>query len=362
MKIRIDGSAFAGKKEYSGVGQYSKLLYKSLSKGHTVDLVAGPFRGSTPVIMLLNRVYRKLSSMNLMFYFDLFYKPVELMIFPNFESWPTMKSKVTAVTIHDLTYIYHPEFIEKKNLSHLKKVVPLSIKRADYIFTVSETVKKELVSEFGLNARKCIVTHVPPDEIYYKKQTVDHQDLNKKYGVPNGNYILFVGNLEPRKNLTCLIEAYKKLPRDIKSNHKLVIAGPKGWNLRSFIDQLTKDESKNIIFTGFIDKKDMPTLYGMADVFVFPSLYEGFGIPILESMLSNTAVIASDIPVLKETGGEAVVYFKNNDSNDLSRKIKTLLINPDLRNRLVRSGRKNVKRFSWNSNIEKILRLTHLDG
>lgn len=360
MKVRIDGSAFVGKKEYSGVGQYSKLLYEALSKKHKVDLVTGPLKGSLPLIILLNKIYRKLSAMNLALYFDLFYKPAELMIFPNFESWPTIKSKVTAVTIHDLTYIYYPEFIEKKNLSHLKKVIPLSIKRADYIITVSETVKKELVHEFGINARKCIVTHVPPDKIYYKKQTIS-QNLTKRYGIPNSDYILFVGNLEPRKNLVCLIEAYKKLPQDIKSKHKLVIAGSKGWNLQPLTNQLSREDFKNIILTGFVDKKDMPTLYKMASIFVFPSLYEGFGIPILESMLSGTAVIASDIPVLRETGGEASIYFEPNNADDLSNKIKNLLNNPVTKNRLIESGRENVKRFSWDNNVERLVKLAHPD-
>jgi len=360
MKIRIDGSAFIGKKEYSGVGQYSKLLYESLSEKQKVDLVTGPFRSLSLITTLLNKVYRKLSAFNIAFYFDLFYKPVELMIFPNFASWPTIKSKISMVTIHDLTYLYYPEFVERKNLRYLKRVVPQSIKRADYILTVSETVKKELVREFGISSSKCIVTHVPPDEIYYKKQKVN-QNLNNKYGIPNSKYILFVGNLEPRKNLICLIEAYKKLPCDIQSRHKLVIAGPKGWNLQPLINQLSVEDSKNIISTGFVDKQDMPTLYRMASLFVFPSLYEGFGIPILESMLSDTVVLASDIPVLRETGGEAAMYFKPNNPDDLSKKIQTLLSDYTLRNKFIKLGRKNIKRFSWDNNAEKLLQLVHLD-
>jgi len=361
MRVRIDGSAFVGKKNFSGVGQYSKLLYEAMSKKHDVDIVTGPFNSTSRVALFLNQIYRKLSSFHSMPYFDIFLKPVDLTLFPNFATWPEMKSKYKIVTIHDLTYLYFPEFIEKKNLSYLKRVIPASIKRADYILTVSETVKDELVKEFNIQSDKCLVTYVPPDMMYYEEQK-NNCDLHLKYGTPKNKYILFVGNLEPRKNLSCLIKAYQSLDKKIKSEYKLVIAGNKGWNLDILTDTPLNEDSNNIILTGFVDSLDMPNLYRQAAIFVMPSLYEGFGIPILESMASHTPVITSDIPVLRETGGKAALYFDPKNPTDLGEKIKSLLINKKLQNKLVRLGDDNINRFSWDDNVEKIVNLINLNG
>lgn len=356
MKIRLDGRSFLNKEYYSGVGNYSKMLSEALSVNNDVEIVSGPLKSRCIFSNYINKIYNKISSYGLALPFDIFMSKINLVIFPDFAMWPTIKSQKKAVVIHDLTYIYYPEFVEKRNLSHLKRVVPRSVKNADIIITVSESVKSELVKEFSINPEKCMVTYIPPDKIYYKHQAINHS-LKKKYGIPNSNYILFVGNLEPRKNLVCLIEAYKKLPQDIKSKYKLVIAGSKGWNLQPLTNQLSKDDSKNIILTGFIDKKDMPTLYKMASIFVFPSLYEGFGIPILESMVSGTAVIASDIPVLRETAGLAALYFDPNSPKDLAEKIEVLLSNPNLKTNLVKLGKNNLNRFSWDDNVSNILKL-----
>lgn len=356
MLVRLDGSAFQGKKTLSGVGQYSRMLYEALSDTNqvNVEVVTGPFKNGSDLLNKFNLIYNKLSSYRLVPYFDVFHRQADLMIFPNFATWPSLKSTLKCVVIHDLTHLYYPEFVEKKNLKYLNRVIPHSIRTSDYIITVSETVKKEISKEFKIDKKKIIVTPVPQDSRYNQRDKPN--DISKKYDTPKDEYILFVGNLEPRKNLPCLIKAYSALDQAFKDKHRLVIAGNKGWNIKNLIGvKNTDSDLSNIILTGYVDPEDMPTLYQKASLFVFPSLYEGFGIPVLEAMASDTPVIAADIKVLRETAGEAAIYFDPTQPEDLKEKIATTLDSPSLRRKLISLGRENIKRFSWRDNIQRIM-------
>jgi glycosyltransferase involved in cell wall biosynthesis len=162
--------------------------------------------------------------------------------------------------------------------------------------------------------------------------------------------------MQPRKNLSTLIEAFNKIHCENK-NIKLVLAGGKGHNYDTSIDSTIKKYSleKEVLLPGFIDEEDKPALYKLAEIFVFPSLYEGFGIPILEAMVSNLPVIASDIPPHKEIAGNTILFFNPQDFKDLAEKIKLLLENPDLREELARLRQEQVKKFSWKRSAEKFL-------
>lgn len=367
MKIRIELGSLTAQSQ-SGVANYTRLLAEALDQ-HSDTAILGSYfnflgRHITPRVSLKHpleksiimplRVYTKLQSYNLALPFDLFSPHVEATIFPNFATWPTIKSGLRGTTIHDLTYLYYPELVETKNLEHLRRVVPRSIKQADFIITVSEAVKAELVKEFNLSPDKCIVTHIPPDPSYFKKNT---NDVHTKYKIPTKKYIYFIGNLEPRKNLPVLIEAYRRLPSEIKDEYSLVLGGGNGWKTeksRASI-QAAQEAGENVIHIGFVDTKDTGALYQNASLFVMPSLYEGFGMPILEAFASKIPVVASDIPVLREVAGDGALYAAADRPEEFTEAICTVLTSPEQRNKLVSNGSKQLRTFSWEKNAQTII-------
>ena len=367
MNIRIELSSLATP-HISGVGNYTRLLAEALDTSAD-DIVIGHYfnflnRQITPNIKLVHpleknrlvplRVYAKLQSFGIAPPFDFFKKKVDLTIFPNFATWPTSRSGLRATVIHDLTYLYFPEVVETKNLAHLRRVVPRSIEKADFIVTVSETVKHELVREFGLNPANCVVTPIPPDPSYFIPNT---NEIHSKYGIPTEKYIFFIGNLEPRKDLPTLIRAYQQLPSAIKDEYSLVLAGGKGWKTEASQAalQAAQDAGDQIVHVGYVDQADSAAFYQKASLFVMPSLYEGFGMPILEALACHTPVVASDIPVLRETGGDAVLYAKAGDVSDFAQKITALLTNMTLRAQLGDYATQQIEHFSWIKNRNNIL-------
>lgn len=373
MKIRIEVSSLASRHQ-SGVAAYTALLTEALAKhGDTVRAHYFDFAGRQPepklnenIVREKNslvplRVYAKAQSYNIAPPFDILLPQVDLTIHPNFATWPTIKSKKVATVVHDLTYLYYPDLVEEKNLAHLRRVVPRTLQQADYIITVSEAVKAELIKEFNINPAKCIVTPVPPDEIFKKELPKDRlNNVRAKYGLGDRKYIFFLGNFEPRKNLKTLVQAYLELPKDIQDEYSLVLAGNYGWKFeetKELIDKAINDGA-NIKHIGFIDGEDRPALYQAASVFAFPSLYEGFGIPVLEAMLSGCPVVASDIPVLRETGGNAALYANPHNSSDLAEKLLTAIKKHPYSNKDMQA---NAARFSWNKNIENLLSTISLD-
>lgn len=371
VKIRIELSSLAVP-YLSGVSNYTKLLTESLAIDDRTEVEGTYFnflnRQPDSIItaqrlttnknsLIPLRVYAKAQSLNFAPAFDIFLAKVDLTIFPNFATWPTFRSSLRATVIHDLTYLRFPEVVEEKNLAHLRRVVPRSIKKADFIITVSETVKNELIEEFGLNPNRCVVTTIPPDTSYAIE---NDNEIHQKYSIPTQKYIFFIGNLEPRKDLPTLVHAYQKLPKAIKQEYSLVLAGGQGWKnekSKAAIKQAQEDGDQ-VIHVGYVDQADASAFYQQASLFVMPSLYEGFGMPILESLSGKTPVVASDIPVLREAGGDAVIYAQPQNSDDFSQKILTALTDDKLRTQLINNSKEHLKAFSWSKNVETILEKT----
>lgn len=369
MKIRIEISSLATQHQ-SGVASYTRLLSDALAdstkntvRGHYFNFLRRqqqPQLGSNEVMREQNlfvplRVYAKLQSHGIAPAFDIFLPRVDLTIFPNFATWPTAKSTLTATTIHDLTYLYHPECVEEKNLHHLRRVVPRSIRTADIVLTVSHTVKDEIVKEFDVDPDKIVVTTVPPEDIFKKRcSDGDISRVRSKYSIGEQKFILFLGNFEPRKNLATLVAAYRLLPAAVRREYKLILAGGKGWNSQA--TQQALDEAiqagENISHIGYIDSEDRPILYQGASLFVFPSLYEGFGIPILEAQYGGCPVVAADIPVLRETGGDSVLYANPASPQDFAKVIEQAL---DAYPYDKQAMLDNAGRFSWDKNVEALL-------
>lgn len=306
------------------------------------------------MIDITYRLYRKLDSFGLALPCDIFFHRTDAVFFPaNFSNWRTVKSGVAAVAIHDLTHIHFPEYVDKKNLQHLNRVVPRALRTADILVTVSDAVRQEIINIYHpKKSLSTLVTPIPPDDnIFYKKPL--QPSVNKQYGIPTTKYILFVGTIEPRKNIINLIKAYLALPNAVQAEYSLVLAGGKGWNDEEIHAVISANKTKNIKAIGHFKTQDATALVQHAATLVIPSFYEGFGMPILEAMACDTPVIASDIPVHRETGGNAALYINPEDPKELRDKLLDILTSKTTVASLSIKSAAHLKEFSWKKNSEK---------
>ena len=250
-----------------------------------------------------------------------------------------------VVTIHDLAYLYYPEDFIKKDLWQLKNWTNFSINQAKRIIAVSKTTKKDIIKNNGVDEDKVSVIYNGYEKISQKLK-VKSQKYNSKVKSKEP-FILFVGTIQPRKNLEVLIDAFDKFTQTNKE-FKLVIVGKKGWLYENIFEKVkTMNLEKKVIFTDHVSDSELIWLYKNAFCLVLPSLYEGFGIPVLEAMNFDCPLIASFSSSLPEIGGDASLYFDPKNPDDLLEKLNSLKENKELRQELITKGRQRIKFFSW---------------
>lgn len=271
---------------------------------------------------------------------------------------PKIEGKVIT-TIHDMTYILYPEMVEKKTLERIKEGIEYSINRADKIITVSESSKKDIINFLGVDEEKIEVVYNGVEYERFSNSCTEKEQLRvkKKYNLPD-KYILYMGTLEPRKNIESIISAFSLFisNNNIYSNDiKLVIAGKKGWLYESIFNQVQNLSIEDkVVFTDYVEEEDKPLIYKMASVFIFPSIYEGFGIPVIEAMASSVPVITSTASSLKEIAGEAAAVVEPKDIDSMSNAMKQILENEAVRNSMIEKGHAQAKKFNWQSSVEKL--------
>ena len=261
------------------------------------------------------------------------------------------KGMKTVVTIHDLAFKYFPETFTKKDLLKINLLTKLAVTLADKIIAVSESSKRDILKFYPhVKAENIkVIYHGFDAEVYEKERNQEkEEEIKKKYGI-NGPYIIYIGAIQPRKNLEKLIEAFEILKKsEPSSDLKLVLVGEKAWLSDKVFEKIESSQYKNdIICPGRVDFEPLGHLLRGARAFVFPSLYEGFGIPILEAFASRVPVVCSKNSSLPEVGGDAAIYFEDNDADDLARKIKNILTDDNLRNIHIAKGLEQIKKFSW---------------
>jgi glycosyltransferase involved in cell wall biosynthesis len=262
----------------------------------------------------------------------------------------------SIVTIHDLRVFRYPETYPKSRRFYLHIAVKRSISNAMKIITVSDFTKKEILDIFGISPEKITVIHEGIDTTKFNigKKESDITVL-KKYNIKK-KYIFTVGHLEPRKNFLRLIKAFELLKNDYKNSFQLVIGGMENFYYHSLYEYVSKNNLLDkVVFTGFIANNDLPVLYRNADLFVFPSTYEGFGLPPLESLAAGVPVAASDVSSIPEVLDDAAIYFNPYSVEDISGKIKQLIDNMELRNKLLSNGGKIIKNSTWKNCAKKTI-------
>ncbi len=274
-------------------------------------------------------------------------------------------------TIHDISFERYPQFIAKKDLLALKLLIPPSLHRADKIIAVSKFTAQEIKNVYPRVAGKVeMIYNGGVSEDFGVVTKKDVLNFRKKYGKLKP-YLLYLGTLQPRKNVPFLLRAFRELKKkhsqrdSLVKNCKLVIRGTRGgrnydWRIDSILEDIRKDNPNiynDIKFLGYQSTKELAVLLREAEVFCFPSLYEGFGLPVLETMAVGTPVLASDSSCLPEIVGDGGVLYRGDNQSDFVEKVRRLLLDRDLRSRVAEAGRLRVKDFSWEKTARETLEL-----
>jgi len=286
---------------------------------------------------------------------DLLTGPVDLFHFPNFDMAPVRRGR-RVVTIHDLSFLLHPECAEEGNRAYLERAVPRAIRQADFVVVDSANTQNDVICLLDADPARVEVVYPAVDEHFRPIADEDAlAQMREKYNL-HFPFILNQNVVEPRKNLPRLIEAYARLRRDLGIEHRLVIGGGLGW-LYEPVFQAVEEHSlgDSVVFLGYVSDADLPLLYNLADLFVYPSLYEGFGIPPLEAMACGTPVVTSNTSSLPEAVGDAGLMVRPTDVEGLAEAMAQVLTNPTMRADLSRRGLERAKLFTWQASAEKVL-------
>ena len=253
------------------------------------------------------------------------------------------------ITIHDVSFERYPEWFSNLFCRYYKFMFPRIGKKAHAILTVSEFSRQEIVETEGLDPNKIHVIH---SNVPFHTKPTDDEILNLKKDPNAEKYILTVSSMDPRKNFIRLVEAFNQI--EDKSIKLYII----GMRFKAFnTPDLEKLIGENVVLPGYIDDEALQKMYQNALFSIYPSLYEGFGLPPLESMTYGCPVIVSDIPALKEISGEAVVYTNPYSIEDMVWKMNMLAENENLREELVSKGLQQIKKYSWDTSAQKVLEL-----
>lgn len=259
------------------------------------------------------------------------------------------------VTIHDVMHMVNPQWFTRKELFFIKYPFKFAAKRATKIIAVSETTKHDIMKFYGIPESKITVTLEAANGIYKPIRNGEKLSLvRKKYGI-DGKFILYVGVLFKRRNISGLLEAFATLKKNNQIRHKLVIVGlDKGhFDLSGLINALGL--KREVIYTGHVPNEEMPLLYNAAEIFVYPSFYEGFGLPVLEAMACGTPVITSNSSSLAEIAQDAALLINPYNVEQLNQAMLDLLSNENLRQHLSRSGVVRAQSFNWQRMAEQTL-------
>lgn len=269
---------------------------------------------------------------------------------------PVSKTCPLVVTIHDLIPYVYPETVGKGYLKIFLEEMPRIIEMSDHIITVSAWSKRDLMQVFNVPGERITVTYEAPEDIYYP---IDREEakryLAENYAVPE-RFILYLGGFGPRKNVQGLIRAFHALKRDLPFKCSLVLVGKEARDFRELAMMVEAlGIEKEVVFPGFVPVEDLPIFYSGADLFVYPSFYEGFGLPPLEAMACGAPVVTSDLSSIPEVVGDAAVLVNPYDTVSLAEGMYAILADPKLAEEYRTRGFKRVKEFSWLDTAQKTL-------
>ncbi len=253
-----------------------------------------------------------------------------------------------VITVHDLSHIRFPEFHPSERVAFMNKRLKSAVDRADFIVTDSAFVKDEILDVFPVPGEKIVVTHLGADEAFHPRTEIETLDTLRQFNLSYRGFVLSVGTLEPRKNLERLLSAYSALPQGVRREYPLVLAGGGGWKDSDLQRQIQHMERcGEVIRTGYLPRAQLLDLYASAAVFAYPSIYEGFGLPVLEGFASGTPVLTSNVTSMPEVSGGAALEVNPLSVDEIRHGLFNLLDDSALRYRHTQLGLERVREFTW---------------
>jgi glycosyltransferase involved in cell wall biosynthesis len=281
-------------------------------------------------------------------------------VFGNYANYPLTSASTSLTYIYDVTFERHPELVSPKVRMVLHRYVPKWAARTKRITTISAFAKKEITDLFPIRPDKITVIPCGVDlEVFYRRSDEEVEALKAKYHLPS-DYLLYVGNIEPRKNLERLVEAYAGLPPELREAHPLVLVGGDGWlnqPIHHAIDRARARGCNIVQPTQYVADEDLPALYSGARLLAHPALYEGFGISPLQAMACGTPVLTADASSLPEVVGEAALLVDPSSVTAIQGGLIKLLKDNYVREQLITKGYQQSKKFPWSSSAQKLLQL-----
>jgi len=372
VRIAIDYSAAVNQR--AGVGRLVRNQVLALAEFDQVNdyrlVYARPNRGSQPQFPRARNFARREVGLRerwltIMWHrarvpvpADWFSGPVDVYHSPDFVL-PPLRHARGILTVHDLAFLMRPECADARLRAYLEEVVPRSVRRADFIIADSENTRNDLVVLLGVQPDSIAVVPGGVEERFAPVLEADQlQRARRHLGVGDAPFVLAIGVLEPRKNLNRLMDAFGTLKErgGVPADLKLVLAGGKGWLFDGIFEHHAESPVRDdILMPGFVSDEMLPAIYSAAEILAFPSLYEGFGLPILEAMACGTPVVASRSSCLPEVAEGAALMVEPTNVDGLSMALEQLLADAEQRARLIKQGRQRASEYTWHVAAERLL-------
>lgn len=360
MKILIDLTSLAD--NFSGIERFAMSVTEELIKDKTNQFIL-VFKNEIHkafsnkqehVTCVVLKGKNKLIFNQIILPFFLCRQNADRYLFPAFPEPFLFVKKNRFSAIHDVGCWDCPESNKKYMTLYFKVLYRKVAMGKSHIVTVSRFSKERIKDILGVKEERISVVYNGLAKHLLEDETKDARQVQQKYKLPE-TYILCLATLEPRKNLKLLISAYVDLFMEGKVSQELVLAGRKGWLVDNLLADVDAEVVKHIHFTGFIDEEDLAQVYRGATVFVFPSLYEGFGVPPIEAMCVGTPVISSDASSLPEVLGKAAVYFRSGDKEELKSSLQYVEdLGPEEREKMIQEGKKHARYYTWEKSGETL--------
>ena len=259
----------------------------------------------------------------------------------------------TIVTIHDISYEFFPEYFNPRERARMKLLIPLSGRRAAHVLTISEYSRRQLIETYRLQEEHVSVTYLGVSEAFRRISEQAAIASTERFGLSRP-FILGVGNVQPRKNLVRLIRAFARLRKEKSVPHDLVLVGQAAWKAHQVQEEIEKLRIGDAVkTTGYVSDEELVALYNRADLFVYPSLYEGFGLPIVEAMACGTPVVTSNVTCIPEVAGDAALTVDPLSENELGNAMLRVLDQTRLAETLREKGIARSKKFCWRTVAEQ---------
>lgn len=377
MKIAFDGQLLL-KGDKTGIAWCADNLIKELSMLENTDCMLNIFSANYHKVIsdslkdyqvagcqiqeckwFYYTLYRLLWSLFPLSYTFFFPKQTNITQFFNYIIPPGVHGK-KVVFVHDMAYLAYPETVHPKTRRWLTLHLKKSCKRADKIITISRFSKQEIIKYLHIPEEKIVIMPIGVNhKLYHPNYTQQEVNVVKKKYQIKGAYFLYLGTLEPRKNIEQLIKAYALFTKQTTTPPKLVLAGRKGWMYEKIFEKVSKYKlEKLVIFTGYIEEQESPLLMKGAQAFFFPSLYEGFGMPPLEAMACGTPVVVSNVASLPEVVENAGILVNPFQAEELYHAMKKIYDQESFRKELIEKSIQQAQKFTWKNSV-KILMKTY---